>query len=174
MAFNFEKYFRSLTLLETIETDINNAVEILLENPKYHLVSFNKSKTIYINPYAFEKDDDGYIFIDFKLDKCCDAVSGFYLNIDREKIKSLEIIIAGIKIPLDRNMILNIIGSPYANFIVRITFNTIVAKVRFNYKAYFAQKKIRRVFFLFSRFNESFKLENVHYNDFISKNKNYI
>lgn len=164
MAFEFDKYFNSLVKLESRVTTINEALVVMLQNPGYDLISVNMSKEIYINPLAFTKDDDGDLYVEFRLDRDCDAISDCYLGNEPDKIKSLEIIIGNKKIPLDRETVLNIVGSTYTNMIVRATMKTIVSKVTFNYKSYVAQTKVRRSFV--PGINEVFKSGNIYYEEF--------
>lgn len=150
--FSFENWFKALTLSENKHNDYQSAIldMVINENqfPNY-TTSFITSHNLIVNNLGFiEKDENDKYFVDITIPRVGDITTCFCgypydMSINSPSDVKMDLLLGGIKAPIQYGTILVNASAMYTEIKLRITFDNEPFSIRFKYLNYVLQSGLR-------------------------------
>ena len=140
--FNFENWFKSLTLSDNIHNDYKSALSDMVNNqnkfPNY-TTSFTTEHNLVLNNLGFiEKDENDKYFVDINIPRVGDITTCFcgypyYMTINSPSDVKMELLLGGVKAPIQYGTKLVNASAMYTEIKLRITFDNEPFSIRLKY-----------------------------------------
>ncbi len=151
--FNFENLFKSLTLSENAHNDYQSALRDMVTNenklPNY-TTSFTTQHILIVNNLGFiEKDENNKYFVDITIPRVGDITTCFIgypydMSINSPSDVKMDLLLGGIKAPIQYDTKLVIASAIYTEIKLRITFDNEPFSIRLKYLNYMLQSGLRQ------------------------------
>jgi hypothetical protein len=156
MEFNYNHYSKS----DIIYSDYYNAIKGII-NTSYDMVPyFQRFNIISSHLLLINKNEKGYYYIDVDINREGDIISHFMLENENKKNVKIELIVNNSAINFNNSFILILCCSQYTNFKLRFTFAEYPSELKYSYRIYLCQMKMRNALMASSLYSSG-----ITYND---------